>query len=65
MCVKPLIFAELVSEKESSSLEAKEKGESVRERSVSQDEILMQKQRENERNAGTKAKNLKFAQEVT
>ena len=32
---------------------------------MSQDEILMQKQRENERNAGTEAKTLKFAQELT
>ena len=30
-----------------------------------QDEILMKKQRENERNACTKAKTLKFSQELT
>ena len=65
VCEKPLISSELVSEKESFSLEAEEKGEVVRERSVSQDEILMQKQREIERNAGTEAKTLKYAQELT
>ena len=40
---KPLNSSELVGEKESSNLEAEVKGEDVRERSVSQDEILMQK----------------------
>ena len=43
MCEKPLIFSELVGEKESTSLVAEEKGEVVRERLVIQDEILMQK----------------------
>ena len=43
MCEKPLISSELVGETESTSLAAKEKGEDVRERLVSQDEILMQK----------------------
>ena len=65
VCEKPLIYSELGSEKESSSLEAEEKGEVLRERSVSQDEILMQKQREIEKNAGTEEKTLKFAQELT
>ena len=32
---------------------------------MSQDEILMQEKRENERNTGTYAKTLKFAQELT
>ena len=65
MCEKPLISSELVGEKESTSLVAEEKGEVVRERLVSQDEILMQKQREIERNAGIEAKILQFAQELT
>ena len=43
VCEKPLIYSELVGEKESTNLVAEEKGEVVRERSVSQDEILMQK----------------------
>ena len=34
-------------------------------RLVIQDEILMQEKRENERNTGTDAKTLKFAQELT
>ena len=55
----------MVSEKESSSLVAEAKGEVMRERSVSQDEIVMQKQRENERKVGTYAKTLQFAQELT
>ena len=55
----------MVSENEGTSLVAEEKGEAVRERQVSQDEILMQKQRENERKAGTEDKLLKFAQELT
>ena len=44
---KPLISSELVSEKKSSNLVAEAKREVVRERLVSHDEILMQKQREN------------------
>ena len=43
MCEKPLISLELVGEKESTSLVAEKKKELLRERSVSQDEILMQK----------------------
>ena len=65
VCEKPLISSEMVSKDEGTSLVAEEKGEGVRESQVSQDEILMQKQRENERKAGTEDKLLKFAQEVT
>ena len=65
MCEKPLISSELVSKDESTSLVAEEKGEDVRERLVSQDEILMQQKRENERKAGTKDKLLHFAKELT
>ena len=43
VCEKPLISSKLVSEIESSSLVAEAKGEIVRERSVSQDENMMQK----------------------
>ena len=43
MCEKPLISSELVGENQSTILTAEEKGEDVRERLVSQDEILMQK----------------------
>ena len=57
VCEKPLISSELVSEKEGSNLVAEEKGEAERVRSVSQDEILMQKQREIERKAGTGCQN--------
>ena len=46
VCEKPLISSELLGENESTSLAAKEKGEDVRERIVSHDEILMQKLRE-------------------
>ena len=42
VCEKPLISSELVSDIESTSLAAEEKGKDVRERLVSQDEILMQ-----------------------
>ena len=65
VCEKPLISSEMVSKDEGTILVAEEKGEGVRESQVSQDEILMQKQRENERKAGTEAKLLKFAQELT
>ena len=65
VCDKPLISSEMVSEDEGTSLVAEEKGEAMRERQVTQDEILMQKQRENERTAGTKDELLKFAQELT
>ena len=53
VCEKPLISSQLVGEKESTGLVAEEKGEAIREISVSQDEILMQKQRKIERKAGT------------
>ena len=53
VCEKPLISSELVGEKESTSLVAEEKGEIVRDKLVSHDEILMQKQREIEKKAGT------------
>ena len=43
MSEKPLNSSELVGEKESSILEVEVKGEAVRDRYVSQDEILMQK----------------------
>ena len=62
---RPLISSELASEIEGSSLVSEEKGEDERARLVCQDEILMQKQRENERKTGTDAKTLKFAQELT
>ena len=65
VCEKSLISSEMVSKDEGTSLAAEEKGEGVRESQVSQDEILMQKQRENERKAGTEDKLLKFAQELT
>ena len=55
------------TEKESTSLEANEKGENERMRTASQDKILMQEQREIERNAGTiqDDKTLQFAQVLT
>ena len=65
VCEKALISYEMVSKDEGTRLVAEEKGEGVRESQVSQDEILMQKQRENERKTGTEAKLLKFAQELT
>ena len=65
VCEKPLISSELVSENEGTSLVAEEKGEIAREILVSQDEILMQKQREIERKAGTEDMLFQFAQELT
>ena len=65
VCEKSLNPSKLVGEKESSSLEVEAKGEDVRERYMRPDEIMMQKQREIERKAGTEAKTLKFAQELT
>ena len=46
VCETPLIYSGLVNENEGTSLEVEAKGEGVREINVSQDEILMQKQRE-------------------
>ena len=65
VCEKPLISSKLVGQNESTSLAAEEKGEDVRERLVSQDENLMQKQREIDRKAGTEDKLFQFAQELT
>ena len=60
----PLISS-MASEIEGSSLSAEVKGEGERVGKVIQDEILMKEKRENERNAGTNAKTLKFSQELT
>ena len=55
----------MISENEGTSLVAEEKGEIARESLVSQDEILMQKQREIERKTGTEDMLFQFAQELT
>ena len=68
-CERPLNSSKLASKKssDSSSLDSDAKGENELVRKVSQDEILIKKKREIERNAGTSEddRTLQFTQELT